>query len=76
MVSQYFLVDFICQFKMQYYPFDDQLCKAIIGTTGKDKHYVHIIPLELKNTAATDIMSYILTNVTLSEHVTSINHSP
>ena len=71
MASQYFLVDFICQFKLEYYPFDNQMCEAVIETTEKDKHYVRMIPTGLKNMAATDIMTYILKDVSISEKVTT-----
>ena len=71
MASQYFLVDFICQFKLEYYPFDDQMCEAVIEMTEKDKHYVRMIPAGLKNMAATDIMTYILKDVSISEKVTT-----
>ena len=46
------------------------MCEAVIEMTEKDKNYVRIIPARLKNMAATDIMTYILKDVSISEKVT------
>ena len=59
-VSKFFLVNFICTFKMQYYPFDNQRCYAKIMMKGNAGHFVVLVAKSLTYHGPSDVMQYTI----------------
>ena len=62
-------MDFICEFKMENYPFDHQVCRVFIDNIDEEEDVVKLIPLEIINRASKDIMEYVLLEVSIKEQV-------
>ena len=63
-VSKYFLVDFICSFKMEKYPFDDQVCEANMTAPYEEKDLVKFDLKNLLYQGLEDINEYVFLKLT------------
>ena len=63
-VSRYFLIDFICSFKMAKYPFDDQVCEAKMTAPYEEKDLVQFVLKNLNYKGPEDINEYIFLSLT------------
>ena len=59
-ISKFFLVNFICTFKMQNYPFDNQRCYARIMMKGNTGHFVVLVAKNLTYHGPSDVMQYTI----------------
>ena len=56
----YMTIDFICQYKMSYYPFDIQQCNGTLAPEANSLHFVRLIPKNIEYTGPKDLMKYVI----------------
>ena len=59
-VTQYFTIDFICEYYMLLYPFDTQKCNGIIETKTNSKYFIELVPTLLDYHGRLDMMKYVI----------------
>ena len=57
--KKFFVVDFVCSFDMNYYPFDVQDCTAEIEVAKADQ-IVSLVELRLEYIGPSDVMQYVV----------------
>lgn len=70
---KFFLVDFICQFQMSNYPFDNQVCKVKLGPNTMDEGLIKFVMRNLSYNGPSDIKQYLLSRIEHVEEVCEIS---
>ena len=66
-VMEYFTINFICNYKMDYYPFDIQEC---IGTISIDNNFfVRLVAKDLSYAGPENLMKYNFKNISFVQKV-------
>ena len=56
-------LDFVCRFKLHYYPFDTQTCSIIFGLSYEQRHYMKLDPDTLESILGEDYNEYVILDV-------------
>ena len=59
-VSRFYSLPFICDFKMNMYPFDTQICKIQLATTGNSDNFVELDNAVLQYLGPVDLTQYFV----------------
>lgn len=65
-VMEYFKVDFIYNFQMSYYPFDNQILTGRIEPEEHDMFFVQLVAGSINYSGPSDLMKYTIKNYTVS----------
>lgn len=58
--------DFICDYYMAWYPFDNQRCSMVIILPGSEGDYIRLNPVNLEYIGPTDLSQYFIKNTSIS----------
>ena len=59
-MSKFYNIRFHCEFQMQWYPFDLQVCQAIFGSQKDQMKFVHLESESIKYIGSKDLTQYYL----------------
>ena len=66
-VTEYFTINFICNYMMEYYPFDIQECNGTISID--DDFFVRLVAKDLSYTGTENLMKYNFKNISFIKKV-------
>ena len=66
---EYFTINFICNYKMDYYPFDIQECNGTISIDTESDFFVRLIAKDLSYAGPENLMKYNFKNISFVEKV-------
>ena len=67
----FFYVGFICEFDMQYYPFDNQVCMIKLSPKIGEERLIRLVMTKLTFIGHEDIKQYLLKNISHYEEVSA-----
>ena len=59
-MSKFYNIRFHCEFQMQWYPFDLQVCQAIFGSQKDQLKFIHLESENIEYIGSTDLTQYYL----------------
>ena len=66
MMQKEYAIDFICDYKLAWYPFDEQECQILLDLIETDSKYIELIPEHVRYTGPEVLSQYIVTQTSIS----------
>ena len=70
---KHFTIDFICNYNMDHYPFDIQECQGIVSIATESDFFVKLIAKDLMYNGPTNLMQYVLDDISFIKNDEVIN---
>ena len=55
-----YAIDFTCDFKLAWYPFDEQQCHIYLDLSEKDQKYIELLPQNIEYSGPTHLSQYYI----------------
>ena len=66
LMQREFALDFICDFQLAWYPFDQQNCQILVELSGTDESYIKLVPEDTRYFGPGDLSQYVVKSTKLN----------